>query len=330
MTNHVNVKFKNIHVRKSERYGVDGEPGNSAEWRMVLAVTDHESRPIKQHLWNKDEVRDDRTYNLGYETIVALPAKGFGVKVAGHEDDDIFGGDDIKDTFRWHTPEPGWKAGQTYKLAANILEPMDYTVEYSIEYVDLNKRMSVPEWAHVAAIARSTDKLDLFVTDVDRKIRTAAGNRASPTAGAAGARSMAAGQARALRAMRCPATRTSWIFLSSPIRSSSRLPGAGLDERLARLVDYPRRQGAGRTHHRGLAQQRQVGCIRRGSGWSCHDRSLGTGLYRRLARLAAGRRCEGSAWRVHQCDLAQHGQARPLRHRRQGQDPDRFLGTELH
>ena len=36
-SSHVNVKFKNIYVRKSERYGVDGEPGDSAEWRMFLA-----------------------------------------------------------------------------------------------------------------------------------------------------------------------------------------------------------------------------------------------------------------------------------------------------
>lgn len=38
----------------------------------------------------------------------------------------------------------------------------------------LPSRAVVPGWAHVAAISRSTDKLDLFVTDVDGKIRTAA------------------------------------------------------------------------------------------------------------------------------------------------------------
>lgn len=34
-------------------------------------------------------------------------------------------------------------------------------------------RAVVPKWAHVAAISRNLDKLDLFVTDVDGKIRTA-------------------------------------------------------------------------------------------------------------------------------------------------------------
>ena len=34
-------------------------------------------------------------------------------------------------------------------------------------------RAIVPTWAHVAAVSRSLDKLDLFVTDVDGKIRTA-------------------------------------------------------------------------------------------------------------------------------------------------------------
>jgi hypothetical protein len=173
MSSHVNVKFKKIEVHRSESYGIDGEPGDSAEWRMVFQVTDHESRPIQQHVWNKDGVRDDKTYSLNLDTVLPLPPKGFGVKVAGFEKDDFFGDDDIKDIFRWHTPEPGWKSGQTYKLGSNLLVGMDYTVEYSIQYMEPGKRAIVPEWAHVATVSRSTDKLDLFVTDVDGKIRTA-------------------------------------------------------------------------------------------------------------------------------------------------------------
>lgn len=136
MTPYVNVHFNKIYVRTSESYGPFGEPGNSAEWRVFLCITDHLYRPIRKHAWKKDEVRDNRTYTLDLDTVIALPTNGFGVEIYGHEADDIAGDDKLPVRQRWHTPEPGWHGGQQYQAWGKSTHPFEYTVDYSISYTE--------------------------------------------------------------------------------------------------------------------------------------------------------------------------------------------------
>jgi hypothetical protein len=134
MTIYVNVRFNKISVRKSESYGIDGEPGNSAEWRLFLLVTNQSNATIQEHLWKKDGVRDNRTYDLNYDTVVALPANGLGVRITGWGNYTV-GDDDLPSQSRSHTPEPGWHAGQGYKLTGKHND-FDYTVDYTIAYME--------------------------------------------------------------------------------------------------------------------------------------------------------------------------------------------------
>lgn len=155
----VNVRFHKIHVHKSENYdrgllGLEGEPGESAEWRLKFTVSDASQDEKASRSWERDGVRDNTEYPLNFDFEVALPADGLRITIFGKELDDSSGNDWLPRIERTHSPEPGWKTGQRYKGSSAVHHSnFSYEVEYTIKFAQ--STVITPGTGHLVDIGYS-------------------------------------------------------------------------------------------------------------------------------------------------------------------------------
>ena len=130
----VRVTWERIEVLKSEDYGVFGEPGNSAEWNVWFNVS-IDGKKKTGHFWERDEVRDNRTYDVDHWLDVALDGE-LAIDVWGFESDSTSALDMLPKFKRTHSPEPGWETpgGTSYRKALSK-KSFRYEVHYNIKYI---------------------------------------------------------------------------------------------------------------------------------------------------------------------------------------------------
>ena len=124
----LHVRIDSIQVTKSESYGFWGEPGASAEWRMNFIVQD------QSRSWNRDYVRDQTNYGIGYDFFVDLsPSQTVSIRASGFEHDDSSANDVLPSAEVTHKPANKWNIGATYSVSCQSDEDFQYTVYYSIK-----------------------------------------------------------------------------------------------------------------------------------------------------------------------------------------------------
>lgn len=129
----VRITWEELQVHQSESYGITGEAGSSAEWRVYLVV----KIDGKERRWERFErsgIRDNRTYKVDREIDVALDGE-LSIEVMASELDDSSDDDHIPGFSRTHAPEAGWETGGTrYRKGRGSLD-FDYTIQYRIQYI---------------------------------------------------------------------------------------------------------------------------------------------------------------------------------------------------
>jgi hypothetical protein len=127
------VTWEKIRVFKSEEYGLFGEPGNRADWKVFFNVLVG-GKKKKGVLWERDEVRDDRTYPIDPQMDVSLDGE-LSIDIWGWESDSTSGLDNLPSFKRTHTPEPGWETGGTSYRKYLSAHAFKYEVHYNVKYI---------------------------------------------------------------------------------------------------------------------------------------------------------------------------------------------------
>jgi len=129
----VRITWEKILVRQSERYGLTGEPGDSAEWVLFMEVY---INGVQRKLgrWRHDDVHDNSTYTVDRRIDVALDG-ALSIHVGGFEKDSTSADDKIEGFDRNHKPEPGWESGGPRYEKTVLADSFEYTVYYTIQFI---------------------------------------------------------------------------------------------------------------------------------------------------------------------------------------------------
>ena len=191
---------------------MDGLFNNVNGWDFVICELDQPLGDYWGHIGvrsgSSNFYKAHRWYSVGYPLGMGgeNPIRFPGIDIADVDDDKYNSKEIETDDYNYDTFVPGdqkfapgwsggpllgfidgawWVAGvMSGREPDGLFDPIDGVNVFAggkrlVEIHDqANKdwfpsRAIVPTWAHVAAVSRSLDKLDLFVTDVDGKIRTA-------------------------------------------------------------------------------------------------------------------------------------------------------------
>ena len=140
MARRIRITFDKIRIHKSEDYegvvfGLAGEPGDSAEWTVILKPR------IRGQLrdeisWDLDDIVDGSRHVIDKDVDVELngPLK---VDFFGFERDDVSSFDELPGLSHDRPPEAEWDSpnGKRYKERAKSGN-FEYTVYYTIRYLD--------------------------------------------------------------------------------------------------------------------------------------------------------------------------------------------------
>lgn len=125
----IKVRIDSIDVHKSESYGFSffGEPGNSAEWRVIFAVNG------QSRLWAKDDIKNNSYgHTVGYDFFVDITkSEKLLITASGVEEDDSSANDELPAAEASHVPATNWDLGHNYSMSAASGD-FSYTVHYTI------------------------------------------------------------------------------------------------------------------------------------------------------------------------------------------------------
>jgi hypothetical protein len=142
MARRIRITWDKIRIHKSEDYqggfaGIGGEPGGSAEWRVVMRPFVNGVRPKAASLahWELDGVKDGSVHVIDKDVDVELTGP-LQVQFSGEERDDLFKHDSLPNGSFEHAPEAGWDGvGSSHKQRMRSRD-YEYTVYYTIRYLD--------------------------------------------------------------------------------------------------------------------------------------------------------------------------------------------------
>ena len=134
MAKKIRITWEKVRVHTSESYGLFGEPGSSAEWFLVLQV--HVNGLKRDRIqWEQSGVKDHTEYRIDREVEITLDGP-LTLWIGGFEDDDTSGQDELPQLDVAHEPDPRWAISPVRYSKSNHNNDFDYTVEYTIEYID--------------------------------------------------------------------------------------------------------------------------------------------------------------------------------------------------
>lgn len=173
MASRARVRIDSIRVQKSESYGVFGEPGGSAEWRLFITVN------AEQRLWAADGVRDASDHVLGWDFLVPIEndSTTISVRSAGHEVDDSSANDQLPGAERTFGKGDNWGIGGTHNMRG-VSEDFDYTVYFTISAVQTLLRSVIPKELAIAAIRERREAKGRSATVYDSELVTMFVNKA--------------------------------------------------------------------------------------------------------------------------------------------------------
>ncbi|MEJ7677768.1 MAG: hypothetical protein WKG06_07855 [Segetibacter sp.] len=106
--------------------GITGEPGNSAEWSLILTVGGN------SQLWEQTGIRDGSKHSIGYDFFVDITnVEKLFISASGVEIDDTSANDTLPEANSSHVPADNWALGQNYQLSA-ANKDFNYIIEYTI------------------------------------------------------------------------------------------------------------------------------------------------------------------------------------------------------
>ncbi len=138
MPRRIRITWDKIRIHKSEDYegsflGVDGEPGDEAEWELNMSVMHGKTFLGPQLRWSNNSVKDSTSHVVDMDLDVVHDGP-FTVVFHGGERDTL-GSDSLPERWDERSPSPTWEHGQKYKERAKA-DDYEYTVYYTIRYLD--------------------------------------------------------------------------------------------------------------------------------------------------------------------------------------------------
>ncbi|MFQ6029056.1 MAG: 3-coathanger stack domain-containing protein [Dehalococcoidia bacterium] len=121
-------------------FGIGGEPGDSAEWRLTIQVRNPINGVEQTLKWERDGVEDGKEYPINHAfeiDVFAIPY--FELVVSGYEEDDFSRNDIIPPASARHSSEDEWGIGLKRALASKITGDYIYTIHYEVVPVEVER-----------------------------------------------------------------------------------------------------------------------------------------------------------------------------------------------
>lgn len=138
MPRRIRITWDKIRVHKSEDYdgelfGIGGEPGDEAEWRVYLSAKINGHFRGEQLRWTNNAVKDGSSHAVDMDVDIVHDGK-LTVFFSGGEKDE-FDTDSLPGLQHERSPLATWEQGHQYKERAKASD-YEYTVYYTIRYLD--------------------------------------------------------------------------------------------------------------------------------------------------------------------------------------------------